>query len=45
MSDDEVGCVEVRMWVVGIDKVSNCWRVKRRVDGEGGHCACFLTCS
>jgi hypothetical protein len=33
------------MWVVGIDEVSDCWRVKVRVGGEGGRCACFLTCS
>jgi hypothetical protein len=30
------------MRVLGIDGVSDCWRVKGRVGGEGGRCACFL---
>jgi hypothetical protein len=33
------------MWVVGIDEVSDCWRVKGRVGGGGGRCACFIICS
>jgi hypothetical protein len=32
------------MCVVGIDKVSEYWRVKGRVGGGGGCCACFLIC-
>jgi hypothetical protein len=30
------------MWVVGIDEVSDYWRVKGREGGGGGHYACFL---
>jgi hypothetical protein len=32
------------MWVVGIDEVSDYWRVKVREGGGGGHYAFFLIC-
>ena len=34
--------MDARMWVVGIDGVSDYWRVKGRVGGESGCCVCFF---
>jgi hypothetical protein len=34
--------VDARMRVVGIYRVSDCWRVKSRVGGQSEHCACYF---
>jgi hypothetical protein len=37
--------VDARMQVVGINGVSDGWKVKGRVGGESGRCVCFLISS